>query len=207
MKALAMLPLVILLPFVSAAQNPAISPDPPDIKIVKFSWARERLNWDSDPFRNSGESYEEMRDRMYDERLLQNARDKKDKIAAERIQSVARTRQEIATNARQQQTRPPRDGYKYKVVVENTGARTIKLIDWDYVFSDPETKSEIARHQFTSEEKIRPGKNKELDVLILSAPTKTVSAAVLRRKEQSPFDEQVILVRIEYTDGSVWQRP
>ena len=54
--------------------------------------------------------------------------------------------------------KPPRDGYRYKVLVKNAGAKTVKLIDWDYVFLDANTRQEVARRQFTSEEKVRPGK-------------------------------------------------
>jgi hypothetical protein len=58
------------------------------------------------------------------------------------------------------------------VSVKNTGEKTIKLVDWDYVFFNTATQSETGRLEFTSDEKIGP-----------------------------------VVVRIEYTDGTIWQRP
>ena len=93
------------------------------------------------------------------------------------------------------------------MLITNTGSRTIKLVDWDYVFLDPGTSEVVARHQFTSEETIKPGKSKEVSVLYLTPPVKTVSAGMLTKKEPMPFTEQVVIARIEFSDGSVWQHP
>ena len=95
----------------------------------------------------------------------------------------------------------------YKVSIKNTGLKTIKAIDWDYVFFDPNTQNEIGRHQFTSEEKISPGKSKELNALIPKPPTGTISVYELNSKERTTLNERVLLMRIQYSDGSVWQRP
>ena len=88
----------------------------------------------------------------------------------------------------------------------NTSSKTLSLVDWDYVFLDPNTQEVLARHQFTSEEKIKPGKSKEVSVLILTPPVKTVSAEMLTRKEPL-LTEHVVVMRIEYSDGSIWPHP
>jgi hypothetical protein len=100
----------------------------------------------------------------------------------------------------------PRDGYRYKLTLRNDGVKTIKSIDWDYLFLDPTTQQEIARHQFTSDETIKPGKNKEISVLYLIPPVKLVSARMLNKKDL-PFTQQVVVARIQYSDGSSWQHP
>ena len=86
----------------------------------------------------------------------------------------------------------------------NGGEKAIKSIDWDYVFLDPDTRAEVGRQQFTSDEKIGPGKQKELSVFQLAPPTRTVSAGAPGRKTAPPFVERIILVRVEYSDGSAW---
>jgi hypothetical protein len=139
------------------------------------------------------------------EAQLAAARNSANKGAAGRIETQKINEDEAMARARQ--TAPPDDGYRYKVKVKNNGGKTVKSVDWDYLFIDPLNGREVARHQFTSDDTIKPGKSKDLEVLYLIAPVKTISAAMLKKKEPMPFQEQVVLMRILYSDGSVWQRP
>jgi len=209
MKTLAGIFFIGLLAVTSQAQQTTVQQELPDVAILKISWSKERIpGWENNSFGQSYETYETMRTRIADERLLQDAKNRNDKREVARLERNVKVRDDAALNNKKaRETPPPRDGYRYKVSLKNTGAKTIKVIDWDYVFLDPETKNEIARHQFTSEEKIHPGKNKQLEVFILSPPTKTVSAKALDKKERTFFDERVEVARIEYSDGSVWQQP
>jgi hypothetical protein len=84
--------------------------------------------------------------------------------------------------------------------------KTIKSIDWDYLSLDPTTQKEVARHPFTSDETIKPGKHKEISVLYLIPPVKLVNARMLNKKDL-PFTERVAVARIQYSDGSSWQHP
>ena len=93
------------------------------------------------------------------------------------------------------------------MTLRNEGRKIVKSIDWDYLFIDPITEQVVARHQFTSDETIKPSKQKEISVLYLIPPVKTVDAAMLAKKEPMPFTEQVVLARIQYSDGSSWQHP
>ena len=97
--------------------------------------------------------------------------------------------------------------FVYKVTVKNSGNKAIKSVDWDYIFLDRSTQTEIGRQQFTSDEKISPGKTKDLIVTISKPPTKTISLTALNKNETESLDGQVILVRIDYADGTSWQRP
>ena len=53
---------------------------------------------------------------------------------------------------------------------------------------------------------IGPGKNKELTFQVSSPPAKTISVYALDKNERRGLSEAVVLVRIAYTDGSVWLR-
>jgi hypothetical protein len=94
----------------------------------------------------------------------------------------------------------------YKVSFKNNGAQAIKSLDWDHVFYDPTTKLETARHQFTGDEKISPGKQKEFTVFSPRPPSHTVSVQKLDKREREHLGEIIVVVRIQYADGSVWQR-
>ena len=97
--------------------------------------------------------------------------------------------------------------FVYKASIKNTTTKTISLIDWDYIFLDRADQSELGRQQFTSEEKIGPGKSKELTVVISKPPTQTVSVTSLNTKERDGLVGRVVIVGIQFSDGSAWQRP
>lgn len=204
MKTLAALFLILIPALIASSQTPTLSQDPADVVILKFSWDKERIGWQRDPFSPPVESIDEMRIRVRDEKRILDAKRAGSSGEVNRAERDARADAAIA--ARMRQKAPPGYAYRYKVSVRNTGPKTIKAVDWDYIFFEPGTQTEVGRHQFTSEEKIRPGKNAELDMMILSPPTQTISAEALGKGKGAHFDEAVVLMRIEYADGSVWQR-
>lgn len=171
--------------------------------VLKFSWSKERIRPRASvsPLASQDE-------------LVQQSRRERDLAAARNAADIGRANvietQIIRDNeakAKARQTAQPRDGYKYNATLRNEGVKTIKSIDWDYIFIDPITQQEVARHQFTSDETIKPGKSKEVSVLYLIPPVKTVSAGMLAKKNPTPFMEHVVVARIQYSNGSVWQRP
>jgi hypothetical protein len=209
MRAIVILLLATVTSAALRAQQPP-TPDPqgpPDVAVVKFTWRKERIpGWENSQFGPSFETYDAMRERVENERRIQQARNAGNKAEVSRRESAAKMQEEAKFSKGAKVTERPRDGYRYKVQIRNDGAKTIKLVDWDYVFFDPNTRQEVARHQFTSEEKVRPGAVKNLDVFILAPPVRTVNARG-SQQEDSPFIERVLLVRVVYSDGSVWQQP
>ncbi len=94
--------------------------------------------------------------------------------------------------------------FVYKLILRNGGERTIRAVEWEYIFIDRETQ-EVARHQFRSEEKVRPGKRKTLVEYSTSPPTKVISLKTLSQPESDRFIEKVAIRRVTYRDGSVWE--
>ncbi len=194
-----------LLLFVFSATNPsaAFVQGGEEFSILKFSWQRERIA----PRASVAEfaSADALREQARNEGRLASARNSQDKGTLGRVETSVNRQNDAEAKARQ--TAPPRDGYRYKVTLRNDGQKVIKSIEWDYLFIDPSTQREVAHHQFASDDTIKPGKSKEVSVLYLIPPVKTISADVLGKKGQMSFQEQVVVVRIFYSDGSVWQRP
>ena len=120
---------------------------------------------------------------------------------AAKVEREMRAEQVLKAN---QQSKPPRYAFVYKVSIQNNSDKTIKEFDWDYVFFDAATGAEVGRRQFTGVEKISPGKSKELIFQVASPPTKTISVYALDKNERLGLTESVVLVRITYADGSVW---
>lgn len=187
-------------------QNPINPPDVGGTTVLKFSWSKERLGWERDPFGGPVENYEEMRLRARNEKRIDDAKRGGSSAEVDRLRRDARTDAAIIERQRGKAA-PARYVFLYKASVKNGGEKIIKAVDWDYIFCEAGTGREISRHQFTSEEKIGAGKSKELSALISSPPTQTISAHKLDKNERGGFDERVEIVRIVYADGSVWQRP
>ena len=95
--------------------------------------------------------------------------------------------------------------YVYNVRVRNTGAQTIKIIGWDYVFVDPTNGTEVGRHHFQNEVRIRPNKQSALEGYTPSPPSKIVTVSALQHNAKNPFAERVEITCIAYKDGSVWR--
>ena len=68
------------------------------------------------------------------------------------------------------------------------------------------TSEEVGRHQFTSEGRLDPGKKRDFGFLISAPPSQTISVHSLNDKESRGVTGRVVLVRVLYADGSVWQR-
>jgi hypothetical protein len=182
----------------------AVAVNPPDLIVLESGWSKERLGWERDPFSGPVENFDEMRVRARNEKRIDDAK-RGGSPEVDRIKRESRADSAILEQRRQKS--PPRYGFMYKVKVKNAGTKAIKSLDWDHVFFDPQTKAETGRHQFTSDEKIAPGKEKAFSVFASLPPSQTISVYELNRQERATVGEAIVIVRILYADGSVWQRP
>ena len=176
MKKATILALLIICTAISAvlAQEPSSG-----IVVVKFSWHKERIR--PRPSLAPLASQDELVQQSRREQQLAAARNSANKPAATKLETQIRNHQRATAEA--QQTELPRDGYKYNVTLRNDGVKTVKSIDWDYLFLDPLDQHILARHQFTSDETIKPGKSKQVSVLYLVPPVKSVNVRLLRENE------------------------
>jgi hypothetical protein len=175
------------------------------LEIVKFSWSKERIGWERDPFGGPVENFDEMRSRARNEKRVDDAKRGGSSAGADQVKREAKA--DAANLARQREKSPPRYVFVYRAKVRNIGTAAIAAIDWDYIFYERGTENEIGRQQFTSEETIGAGKTRELIVTLSSPPTHTISVTALNKEERDALSEKVIVVRVKYADGSVWQAP
>ncbi|HSL52879.1 MAG TPA: hypothetical protein VK868_00730 [Pyrinomonadaceae bacterium] len=172
--------------------------EPSGVEVVKSSWSKVRIGWERDPFGGPLENFDEMRSRARNERRVAQG-------GGERARREARA--DEANLAKAREKNPSRYYFIYKTKIKNNHTAAITQIDWDYVFYERDTENEMGRQQFTSDEKVGPGKTKELTVTITSPPTRTVSVTSLNLEERDRFTEKIILVRVQYADGRIWQAP
>lgn len=190
-----------------AQQTLTDAQDPSDVQVVKFSWSKERIGWERDPFSGPVESFDQMRVRTRNEKRISDAKAGGNSIEVDRVTREAKADSANVEEIRRQQQHPPRYGFLYKVSFKNNGTKIIKSLDWDHVFFDSETKALTTRHQFTSDEKINPGKQKEFTVFTPAPPSRTISVQKLDKRERDTLRDSIVIMRILYADGSVWQRP
>jgi hypothetical protein len=198
--------LVVLLSFLFVAQianAQTTASEPADVQLVKFSWSKERLDWERNPFGGPNENFHQMQFRARAEKRVSDAK-RSNSPEVGKFEKEAKADAAII-QAENQNSKPPRYYFFYRASVKNVSTKAITEIDWDYVFSDAMTGDELDRRQFTSVQNIGPGKQKELVFQLPTPPTRRISIHSLDKKERVGIGERVVIVRVKYADGSEWQ--
>lgn len=201
MRALKFTILMILLTGSAAAQSPSTGPDPSGVTVLNINWRRV------DPVNPK-----------LNDRIFTNV-----DSGARRAVNTARINQ--ANSARENGLNPPPpallsqpaspdsppvfrpwSGYICEVTVKNNGAKTIRQLVFDYSFTDPRTQRTVGRRQFKSKVKIHPGTTAKVAVRTSSRPVGTVAATSAGPNSPAQSPDQIVIQKIKYADGSVWQR-
>lgn len=204
MKVYLLLLSLLVVPTASNAQTPSTSTTSSEVEVVKFSWSKERLNWEQNPFSGPNENFHEMQYRARAEKRVSDAK----RSGTSGQQSTAERDLKVdaaIVQAARQPSGPARYYFIYRASLKNSSTKSIEEIDWDYVFIDSATGLELDRHEFASTKVIPPGKTKELTFMLSTPPTKRISVYALNKQERSGIADQVVVVRVKYSDGSVWQ--
>jgi hypothetical protein len=112
--------------------------------------------------------------------------------------------------------------------IKNTGAKPIKAIVWDFAFMRLEAGRLALRYEVNSQVEIKPGAKKTLKQPLPPGATRcqvvNINAAATPNDKAKTFEsvcgrgfndpsqlkekqEPATIKRVEYADGSVWQRP
>jgi hypothetical protein len=188
---------LLLATFVIAQESDDKS-DPTDLTVLKHSWHKEFLGVraDSNPLQPN-------------EDLIRQTRAEKE-VIRERDYRLPNQTLELPMPVPGPRPVPPdskaREFYVYQVTIQNNGAKRIKAVDWEFQFLHPGTQEVVGSRRITSKVKLSPHKTGELKVQLFQQPTHIVGADQLGKKYKDQFKEQVIIHRIDYADGSTWQR-
>ena len=164
---------------------------------MKASWSKVRIGWERDPFGGPVENFDEMRSRARNDRRIAQG-------GGERAKREAKADEANLAEAAREET-----PLAVLLHLQNQTQKQLHFRDHTdrlglHLF-ERGTENELGRQQFTSDEHIGPGKTKELTVTITSPPTRTVSVTSLNLEEHDRFTEKIVLVRVKYADGRVWQ--
>lgn len=201
MKILSLTLLLFLFTAAAAGQVPVNSSITPDVSVIQKEW-QEISNirnpvLDEDPFRAINETTQTLRDR--EETMRQEKLRAKQGLPQEPRKTRSRPAEAAAKDSE------PTTIYIYKVKVKNTGQKVIQSLTWDYIFFDPDTKSEVGRRQFITKVDIAAGKTESIIVRSASPPTGSINVKQSGKKLRDRYSEQIVIQSIEYSDGSLWQ--
>ena len=108
--------------------------------------------------------------------------------------------------AEARQTKPQTEGFTYQTKVQNNSAKPVAIVFWEYQFREKGNPTILSRRQFVCQARLKPAKARDFEIFTLAAPSSVVSVKTLSKKSEPTFDEAVIINRVEFEDGSTWQR-
>ena len=184
-------------------QTPATDETSP-MSVASYKWTRARQKVEAPP---TDANIPVRQVIPQNKTFARNARINEPRGARDPNQDTLDGRSEAMEKSVQESRAPksdPRDGFAYRIKVKNSSPKVVEIIFWEYQFSEAQNANALARRQFLCGVDIRPNKEKELEGFSLSGPSDVVSVGALADKTR--FKENVLINRIEYSDGTMWQR-
>jgi hypothetical protein len=97
-------------------------------------------------------------------------------------------------------------GYSYFTTVRNDSGKTVKIVFWEYRFTELARPTNIVRRHFVCSVNLKNGDSRQLSAFSLLAPSEVIDAQSLSSSNGKLFDEKVVVNRIEFSDGTFRQR-
>jgi hypothetical protein len=196
----------LLLTFLIPCQVPSTNGESSPLVVASFKWARARRTVDAPEAEGTAPAramIPQNRNFARNARINDPAgvRDPNADTLDGRSAAIEKSVQESRTPKPK-----PMDGFAYKIKVQNPGTKVVEIVFWEYQFQDPADPSLIAHRQFLCGVNIPAEKGKELEGFSLSGPSDVVNVSTLANKSANPFKEAVLINRVEYADGTIWQR-
>ena len=205
MKLLVLVP--ILLSLLVLFQNPAANTENSPLSVVSFKWAHVRH--DADAAENQAAAAPAQAMIPQNRNFARNARvNDPAGVRDPNSDTLDGRREALEKSVQESRSAKPKttQGFSYKIKVQNTGSQVVEIVFWEYQFHDPADPSLVSRRQFLCGVNIPAEKSKELEAFSLSGPSDVVNVGTLANNAAKPFKEAVQINRIEYADGTIWQR-
>jgi hypothetical protein len=193
-----------LLLFAEPWQNSAPAQDGSPISVVSHKWARSRLTVEQ---ANSG-TVAPAPAMIGANKNFERQRRGNDPAGVRDPNADSVDGRSAAIEKMVQESRAPKpvNGFVYRVKVQNLGSKAIDVLFWEYEFIDPATPTAMSKRQFLCGVNIKGGKEKEIQAFSVSGPSDVINVETLAKKSATPFTERAVINRVEYADGTIWQR-
>jgi hypothetical protein len=202
MRALASLTLLLIL--LAPLQNPTFTTDGEPVLVVSAKWAKSRLT----AAQTETVSVPPVAAVIPANKIVERNR-RADIPAGMRdpnLDTIDGRSAALEKSIQDSRSGKPADGFVYRTKVHNAGTKGIETIFWEYQFIDPTNTTPTSRRQFLCLVLIKAEKDKDLESFSLSGPSDVVSVEMLSTKPGNALQEKVVINRVEYADGSIWQR-
>jgi hypothetical protein len=197
----------LLLAFIGPGQTPTTSPDSSAVTVLSFKWSKTRQaieKLDAATATVGPAPAMIAANKNFARNVRANDPAGVRDPNADTLDGRSAAMEKNVQDARHPQLKPV-DGFAYTVKVQNTSTKVAEVVFWEYQFIDPANPNVIARRQFLCGLNIQPGKKKDVQAFSLSGPSDVISVGSLD-KAGSPFMEKALINRVEYADGTIWQR-
>jgi len=200
----ALLLLPILLMSHPLPQNPLTSDETSPVVVISFKWLKDRQ-----PAENAVTSQVTPQPEMIPANRNFERQRRVNASAGERdpnADSLDGRSAELDRIVQASREAKPVDGFSYQVRLQNASPKLTQTIFWEYQFTESANPTNVARRRFVCTVKIKPQKDKDLQVFSMSGPSNVINVKSLSKGSGNQFQEAVVIDRVEYTDGSFWQR-
>ncbi len=187
--------ITILLLVVVATEIPAVAQGDSQLSVLKFGWSHFHAALTEEPEWNAPPDYRQRTDREKALAQVQYG----DLIKSQALKNAERDaiRSAVKTN----------QIFIYRVKLQNTGSKVIKNFYWEYEVRESANPQNLSARQFFCDSQIKAEQQRSFEVFSRAPPiTGVISAATLGNENKSSFAEKAVINRIEFKDGSVWQR-
>ena len=113
---------------------------------------------------------------------------------------------ELERIVQQSRQAEPVDGYLYQLKIQNVSPKVIQNVFWEYEFIEVANASNVTQRRFMCGGEIKPDRQKDLQIFSLVGPSEVVNVKTLAKDSGNAFRAAVIINRVEYSDGTFWQR-
>ncbi len=202
MKTLLLLPLLLMLG--DSSQNPAPPDESSPVVVVSFKWFKDRQPVDNAvASTNTPQPAMITADKNFEKQKRINASAGDRDPHADTLDARGAELERIVQESR---AAPPVDGFAYLVKFQNAGAKLVQAVFWEYQFTESANPQNVTHRRFRCNVKIKPEQGKDLQIFSLGGPSDVISVKSLAKGSGNQFQETVIIDRVEYADGSFWQR-
>lgn len=191
----------------SAPQASTGSEGSSDLQVIDFGWAQHvtspstsvKIDQGNSPVARTEPRSSTLRTTVPER--LERIRDTNDRMSdLHSLESAARASQV------EQIYSTPRTYYEYYLRVKNGGGKLIQSVYWQYEIEHRDGQEPFTRQIFCKS-KLKPDEIKNLRMYTFSSPRKVIKVSNREGVSVVKGDEHVVINRIQFSDGSFWQRP
>ena len=193
----------LLLVFIPQSQNPVISSEGTPVVVVSFKWFKDRQSVTQNADGTVPAAAMIPQNKNFERNRRANTSPGERDPNLDTIDGRSAALEKAVQDSRAPK---PVDGFSYRAKIRNANTKAIEVIFWEYQYKEPGDSATVSRRQFLCGVSIKPDKEKELQAFSVLGLHDVVSVDTLAKNLATSGEEKVVINRVEYADGSIWQR-